>query len=208
MKSSIVILFIFLLLIEGCSASKETENYTPPALLLQTPLPPLPPLHPLLKNISVALHIDSLGTVTAVRFLKGSLNPSWDSSAAQQIKTWRFAPALYEGKPIAMWYRYNFSLLFTEAKPMILAEILCETKEMADSLYLLLKDVNNFFELAKRFSIAETRIHGGFIGEVNIYSYPKSVWSVLEKLQPGEITPPVPQGRYYAIFKRLITHPL
>lgn len=196
------------LVVGGCSTSREATEYTPPALLLQTPLPAFPPLHPLLKNISVALHIDSTGTVTAVKFLKGSLNPSWDSAAAQQIKMWRFTPALYEGKPITTWYRYQFSLVFTEPRTILLAEILCETKEVADSVYSLLQQSANFSEMAKRFSLADSRYNGGFLGEVNIYSYPKAVWSILEKLQPEEITPPIQRGQYYVIFKRLTAPPL
>ncbi len=208
MKTSLFFFLILIPFLYSCTTTKQTLNYTPPVLISQTPLPPFPPLHPLQKNIFAALHIDSAGNVTAVKFLKGSLTPSWDSLAAQTMKSWKFLPAIYEGKPTAMWYRYQFSLFFAEPKLMHLAEIVCDTKEQADSLYNILRFNDIFSQLATLYSRAETRSKGGYIGEVNIYTYPKNIWELLEKLHPGEITPPIPYGLSYIIFKRLAVAPL
>jgi len=201
MKPSI--LFLLVLFVVGCATTKETAELTPPTIIAQTPLPPLPPQHPLIKSISVAIHIDSVGNVEAVRFLKGSLNAEWDSLTIERIKEWKFAPAMYGGKPVTLWYRYQFLLEYNEPKIFMLAEIQCGSKQIADSLYTLLKSGEDFFRLAEQNSIAPSRANKGVVGEINIYRYPKDVWSEIAKLKPGEITPPLPYGRIYAIFKRL-----
>lgn len=202
------VLFIILIVLWGCSPSRESLDYTPPVLLSQTSLPEFPPLHPTIKKLTVALYIDSTGSVQKVHFIKGNVNARWDSLAALRIREWKFSPARRNGTPIALWYRYQLDIHYLEPKYLTLAEIVCTSKELADSLYVLLTTQNNFGELARKFSVAESRTNGGFLGTVNIYDYPKPVWMVLEKLQPGEIAPPIQRGAHYIIFKRLSPQPL
>jgi peptidyl-prolyl cis-trans isomerase C len=86
---------------------------------------------------------------------------------------------------------------------MNLAEILCTSREEADSVYNVIEQGQNFNELAMRYSVDPSREMGGMLGDVNINVFPENIRKSLSKLIINEYTKPMKYGDLYAIFKRL-----
>jgi len=200
-------LTIFLLCIVcfvGCSSMKYITDPSVPQVLLKHPLPPIPASFSRLSfDLDMVLFIQEDGSVGKTRLLKGSGDTEWDSLAVESIKKWRFTPARTGNQPISAWFHLRTNVRYAELQMMNLAEILCTTREEADTVYKALEQEQDFGELAMKYSVAPTREMKGILGETNINMYPKNINEAIEKLSVNEYTKPIKYGDLYVIFKRL-----
>jgi TonB family protein len=188
----------------GCFPMQQTTESDTPQLLFQSPLPALPPaVEKLPSEITLAMHVLENGTVEQVRFSKSSGSIEWDSLAVTVIKQWRFSPARMNNKPFSTWFHMRAPLHYASPLVFSLAEILCDAKETADSMYDALGQGQDFGTLAKQYSIDTSRENHGIIGEMDVYCYPESIRSNLKDLDVEEYTKPLPYGTRYVIFKRI-----
>jgi peptidyl-prolyl cis-trans isomerase C len=94
-------------------------------------------------------------------------------------------------------------LRYADPQYIKLAEILCISKEEADSVYNVIEQGQNFNELAMRYSVDPSREMGGVLGEVNINVFPENIRKALSRININVYTKPIKYGDLYAIFKRL-----
>ena len=182
---------------------QQTTNTSIPQLLVQYPLPAIPSsIQKGPSEIHLALLINEDGSVAKVRILEGSINTKWDSLASMTIKQWRFLPPRIKEGPSSIWIHMQSPLHYTKPLYISLAEILCATKEEADSVHKALELGQDFNELALQYSIDPTRENRGELGKVNIYCYPEYVRQPLLDLEKDEFTLPIKYGDNYVIFKR------
>jgi TonB family protein len=188
----------------GCYSFQQTAEPGVPQLIYQSPLPAFPAtIQNLPSEISLSVFVLENGTVEQVRFSKSSGSNGWDSLAVIAMKQWRFSPARINNKPISTWFHMRAPLQYTNPMPFSLAEIICATKETADTIYKSLEQGQEFSELVKRYSIDTSRENYGIIGEVDVYCYPKNIRRALLRLDIEEYTKPLPYGDHYIIFKRI-----
>jgi TonB family protein len=188
----------------GCSVMKHTQDASVPQLLLKHPLPPIPESFPGSSfDLDVVLFILEDGSVGKARLLKGSDDTSWDSLALTSIKEWRFTPARAENQPISTWFHLRTTVRYAKLQIMNLAEILCTTREEADTVYNAIERGQEFGDLAMRHSVDPSREMKGILGEVNINMYPENIYKSLEKLVIDTYTKPMKYGDLYVIFKRV-----
>jgi TonB family protein len=188
----------------GCFSIQQTGESSAPQPLFQSPLPALPEsIQKPPSVLSIAVFILENGTVDKVQFMKSSGNAAWDSLAAVTIKQWRFAPARINGNPVGTWYHMRAPLHYAAPVFMSLAEIICDTKETADSAYEKLEQGHDFGDLVSQYSIDTSKTHYGVIGRTNIYSYQENIRDNLTRLDIGGHTKPIQYGNQYVIFKRL-----
>ncbi len=199
----ITIAFCFLFCF-GCSSSQRTSDITPPELLYQHPLPAFPQKYSGIRlRIPLEIRITAEGTVSNVRIVDGSGNEEWDSSAAHSIMSWKYKPASIAGTPVAIWIHQTAVIRFSEPHSIHLAEILCGSRDEADSAAAQLERGRAFSEVAQSYSQSSSRLTSGEIGSVNILTYPEKIKKVLAELRTGEWTKPLEYGDQFIIFKRL-----
>jgi TonB family protein len=198
-----IVPFVMVFLI-GCGAMQLAEVPTEaPELVRMTPLPPIDSVIPWggLKLL-VMLHVMKDGTVGEVRMVESSGVSEWDSLALQSIRHWQFTPGRRDGVPADLWIRQPVAVKPRDATILALGELVCATKQEADSLHVLLENGADFDTLAMHSSIAPSRRQGGFLGAVNIAVYPQHVRKELQRLGQGEITPPLRVGGSYIMYRR------
>jgi TonB family protein len=200
-----LLLVAAVLLLGGCASLQTPEAPdTLPKLVYQAPLPPWPTTV-LNRQVSVdvKLLVAADGSVRRAELMTPSRFTSWDTEAIQQLLKWRFSPAMVDGKPIPLWIRQTVYIRFAEPLSMVLAEIVCPDRVVADSVYQMLSSGTAFDILAKDFSTAPSRALGGSLGSVNIRTLPTEIQDELTKLREGEFTHPLAFGEGFVIYKRL-----
>jgi TonB family protein len=174
-----------------------------PHLVEQEPFPPLPPaLSQGRLQIDLRLQVAEDGTVSKGDILNASGDAAWDSLALTKIKKWRFSPAVYNGKPMAMWINIAARIKFEEPLFMRLSEIVCPSIAIADSVHALLTSGADFGLLATNFSISQSKDQRGDLGQIDICRYRDEVRKVLTDLKVDQVSDPVAVGDRYVIFKR------
>ena len=202
-RQSSVLLLLFGFLLVGCASIPRLEGPERlPKLVYQEPLPAYSGNVKELR-LDIRVRVAADGSVEEVDFLRSSGDRSWDSLAIHQIRKWRYSPAMAGGEPIPLWIMQTIRVQFMPPSYMDLAEIVCPTKEVADSLYTRLRAGEDFVTLARTCSLGPTKDQGGILGEVDLRTYPMGVQEVLRKLQEGMITEPLEIGNQFVIFKRL-----
>ncbi|MCK9210310.1 MAG: peptidylprolyl isomerase [Ignavibacteriaceae bacterium] len=188
----------------GCSSTQQTTDNSFPQLLTRTPLPIIPAAvsQPYFE-MDMVLFILEDGSVNNIRLRKASGDAAWDSLAAASIRQWRFVPAHLENHPVSAWFRLRLMVRYANPQYLSLAEIMCPTKEKADSVYDALEKGEDFGELATLYSVAPSRERKGELGEVDINLYSENVCEVIKHLGVEEFTKPIKYGDLFAIFKRL-----
>lgn len=202
MKPLIVVVCLISFL--SCSASHEIPDLTIPELISRVPLPVYP--HPTVNDnlrLELNLLIGEDGTVRYVDFIRGSGDVEWDSIAMASIKRWKYSPAVYQGKPMRLWLHQTAIVSFSRPEFLTLAELLCPTKEEADSVYKKLSEGCDFCELVLLHSVAPSREKRGSVGTVNIQQFPDDIRQILSRLDVNEWTEPMQYGTWFAIFKRI-----
>ncbi|MGC8595370.1 MAG: TonB family protein [Candidatus Kryptoniota bacterium] len=194
---------IILLLLAGCAATRGTgTGLKPPELIEKTILPPLPSNVTGELQLKLRLFIDENGNVVNVRLENPTGNREWDSMAVESIHHWRYTPAIANGVPIKIWISQTARVVSQAPHPIPIWEIVCETKEKADSVVDALRRGARFDSLAVKYSLDPSKNSGGFIGFLDIYQLPQSAWPFLMDLKENDFTPPVKVGMYYVIYWR------
>jgi TonB family protein len=193
MKVFIAFLPILLVVIVGCTVTKEVEVPTAHFELIDmTPLPPLQSSAFLGgAKLSVLLHVLKDGTVENVKILGPSGDGGWDSLAVQSIKQWRYAPPRSEGIPVDVWFRQLIVVQIQEPMEMTLGQLVSASMPEADSLYASLEKGTVLDPVFK-----------GLLTTINIMRFPLHIRERLKSLQEGEYTRPLRLGDKYIIFKR------
>lgn len=193
-----------LIIFAGCATTQETELIDQPQLLQMSTLPEIPnSIYSDNFKLDVQMCILDDGSVAKVKMLAGSGDLHWDSLAIQSISLWKFSPATFNGKPVATLIRRHINVQFDDPVYMILAEIKCNCKDKADSLYQVLKKGADFGTLAEKHSLSNSSAKKGFIGEVNINCFAEKIREELTKLKDNEFSEPILFGFNYVIFKKI-----
>jgi PPIC-type PPIASE domain. len=194
---------IILLLFAGCAATRHAETrVNPPELIEKTILPPLPSNVSGELQLKLRLFIDEHGNVINVRLENPTGNAEWDSLAIERIYHWRYTPATANGSPIKIWISQTARVMSQTPRYLPLWEIVCGTKEIADSVIYALKSGARFDSLAAKYSLDPSKNNGGFIGLIDIYQLPQSAWPLLLNLEENNFTLPIKIGMYYIIYRR------
>jgi len=202
---------VFCLLFLGCASSVPPSYLDEtPRLIETTSLPPLPTSIVYRNEIilEVKLHVGADGTVRDLIWVASSRNKEWDSLAANRIMTWKYNPASKEGKNVPIWVRQSVKVVTVEAEALLLREIVCLERAIADSVYAMLKVGADFAELARKFSISETAKEGGYRGKLNLAVFPLTIRDRLSRLGNEEVTEPLLLGSKYVIYKRVQRRPV
>lgn len=187
----------------GCASTLHIENQIkPPELIQKTVLPPLPSNVKEELQLRLRLLIDEQGTVVNVQLENPTGNRRWDSLTTESIRQWRYTPATANGRPIKIWIYQTAKVITETPHPIPLWEIVCRTKETADSIINALKKGARFDSLATIYSLDPSRNNGGFIGLLDIYQLPQSAWPFLLELGENTFTPPIKLGVFYVIYWR------
>lgn len=198
------ILILLVALLAGCAGSQPDETYVPPTLIDQEPFPALPQqLAAYPQDFHIKLQIGTEGQVLRAELDRWSGDATWDSLAVGRVMKWRFTPAMYNGIPVKIWIDLRACVKCEEPILMGLGEIVCPTHTLADSLYMLLRNGEDFDRLASLYSIAPSRSNQGRLGEVDIHRFPDEVHHVLKDLKTNEFTSPLAVGSYFCIYKRV-----
>jgi len=142
-------------------------------------------------------------SVRQLAWVESSNDKEWDAEAERAILTWKYLPAMEGGKPVGLWVRNTLRVRFEEPTVFPLAEIVCPTREVADSVYGQLRAGADFEAAAKAVSIGPEGPAGGYRGMTNIGIFPAAVRNVLRLLKEGEITRPLPLGEWFVIYRRV-----
>ena len=192
-----------LLLFAGCGTTQVREpSHDQPEVISMAPLPAFPLVFPGggLK-FTVLLHVLEDGSVGEATMVGTSGVAEWDALAVQSIKHWKFNPAHQNGVTVASWLRQAIIVQVQEPIIEFLGELVLPRREMADSLYGLLKSGISFETLAKQ-SESASRDHCGYLGAVDIAIFPKHIREQLKTLAIDDVTAPMRIGEDYVIYKR------
>ena len=188
----------------GCSSTHQTADDSYPQILTRTPLPVVPTsISQPYFEMDMVLFILEDGSVGNVKLRRASGDSAWDSLAVASIRQWHFIPARFESRIISTWFRLKLTIRYANPIYLPLAEILCNTKQDADSVYQQLLRGEDFGELAMRYSVAPSRLMRGMLGEVDINLYSENIFKAIQQLSVGEFTKPLKFGEQFVIFKRL-----
>lgn len=198
------LLVLIMVLMAGCAGSQPADTYVAPRLIEQEPFPALPPnLAAYRQDFHMNLQIGTDGSVLRVALDHWSGDPDWDSTAVANIRRWRFTPAMYQGKPVKLWIDLRASVRSEEPVLIGLNEIVCPTRELADSVYSMLRAGSEFENLAALYSVAPSRQQHGRLGVVDLHRYSGEVRDALRDLHTNEYTGPLAVGSYFCIYKRV-----
>lgn len=200
-----VFIVLAALLLCGCATFELPDtSYSLPEVTYQPSLPPWP-FHTdnASLNLTFKVHVSVDGSVNNALIESSSGSKEWDSLALAQVRKWRYSPALMNGQPTALWLRQSITLRFDKPLFMMIAELTCPERALADSLYAMLIAGASFDSLARQFSVSDSREHGGLVGEMDIHTLPIYISKEVGTLHSGEISKPLKLGRNYVIYKRL-----
>jgi len=197
--------FALCLLFVACVTSELSEMPDIlPKLIKQESFPPLPTALSRYRNdFDLKLLIGKDGSVLRAELLTTSGDLRWDSLALGRVYLWKFTPAIYKNAPVQIWTSIRASVRPQQPLYMGLAEIACGSSALADSLYTALQNGADFEMLATEFSVVRSHEHDGYLGQVDIHSYPSEVQEVLANLSVDEVAHPVKLDESYVIFKRV-----
>jgi TonB family protein len=205
-KTLFILLVVFL---SGCSIpEQELTVDTYPQLIEITSLPDLPyPITGIDFKLNTRFLLSEKGEVLAVKIINSNWDSDWDSMAVQQLRKWKFTPAVLDGKPISIWIKQPVIIRTMEQTLYTLAELVCNDERLIDSLYVLLRAGERFDLIVKNHSVSKSKENSGLIGRVDIKTFQYIVQSAIRKLKEGEISPPVKVGNLFYIYKRLSDKP-
>lgn len=202
MKAVILLLCSFI--IASCGSINTTNTIKiEPRLLKQSPLPEFK-LSPHIDEFEFfcELIINDKGNVEKARLLRSSGDSEWDSLCTLSLLQWRFSPATSDGKAVKSVIRRRIKVVFNEPLLLHLGEIVCETRQSADSAYQELMNNSPFADVADRFSISDSKVNNGDLGKVNLLYFNEILRKEILELEPGDFTNPMPYGNHYIILKR------
>ena len=199
------ILFLVGILLTGCASTQPSEPLERlPQLIVQEPFPPMSEaLFKTRHDVELKIQVADNGNVLKAELLDPTGDSEWDSLALTRIGKWRFSPAMRAGKPMQMWITIHAQIKFDDPITMHLAELVCPSSSVADSVYGLLLAGEDFYRLASVVSTGATIAMEGDLGEVDIHRYRQEVQKTLVSLREDHFTKPLEMGDHFVIFKRL-----
>ncbi len=199
------IFFLAGIFLAGCASTQPSEPLERlPQLIVQEPFPPMSEtLFHSRHDVDLKIQVAENGNVLRAELLNPTGDAEWDSLAVLRIGTWRFAPAMHEGKTMQMWVTIHAQIRFDDPITMHLAEIVCPSSTVADSVYDLLLAGEDFSKLASIYSIGPSGAQHGDLGEVDIHRYLHVVQKDLISLKENRFTRPLAMGDHFYIFKRV-----
>jgi TonB family protein len=195
---------VFIVLLTGCSTTKQISEMTPPRLVVQPTLPLFnentsnPP-----RYIDLSLFITSDGAVSKVRLLSSSGSAKWDSLAVEKIRQWKFIPATINDEAVSVWYQFQAIIRYEAPKYISIATVICKKQDDAERVYEILKRNPNLEDLDKQFASDTSSVKIENLGEIDINCYPKNIRNIISGLKAEEFTKPLNLDHEYYIFKRL-----
>lgn len=204
MKASILIFVLFLL--NGCAIFQPEETeIIQPKLLKQSSLPPITSaIYSDNFEFTCELIVDEKGDVEKAKLLTPSGDPTWDSLATLSLLEWKFTPATANGIPIKQLIRRRVKVIFEQPEIIPLAEIQLNNYQLADLVHNAIINGANFSDMAKKYSLSNTKHKGGMLGNIDIKQYSNNISNILHRLKDGEITEPLVFGDRFIIFKKLV----
>jgi TonB family protein len=204
MKYTILSLTLMLIMFAGCTPSRQAAMQpSQPELVSMTSLPTLMTGSANMGlKFNVLFHVMKDGTVSEVRLETTSGDAEWDASAIDSMKQWRFTAPSGDGSTIDRWIRSVVIVQIQHPLVLTLGELLCADKQEADSLYALLIGGADFNTLARQPRVAQSARPGGFLGSVDIATFPKHVRDQLRKLTVNDFTRPLRVGAQYIIYMK------
>jgi parvulin-like peptidyl-prolyl isomerase len=203
MKKFIFICLFFLA--SGCTVFQPEEStLIQPTLLKQSELPSL--RESTTNNyfeFYCEMMIDTNGNVLRARILNGTNDPVWDSLAVLSLLDWKYTPAIYGGHPINLLVRRKVKVVYAEPRYISLAEIQCDSREDADTVYSALLNGIDFTSLVLNYSTSSSKARNGLIGDVNVKYFSDDISLAISQLNEGEFTKPLSYGNHFIIYKRL-----
>jgi|GEM_PF-396559 len=189
----------------GCATTQNADMPEKmPQLIEQEPFPPMSAsLMAYHSELDLRILVADDGSVEKAEIMNPSGDAAWDELADSRMKLWKFSPAIHDGKPVTMWINFHAHVKCEIPVYIGLAEIVCATATVADSVYTLLRAGEAFDALASNFSISKSKQNHGDLGQVDISRYGEKVRHVLKSLDENEYTEPLALGDHFVIFKRL-----
>ncbi|MBD1910098.1 MULTISPECIES: peptidylprolyl isomerase [unclassified Leptolyngbya] len=84
---------------------------------------------------------------------------------------------------------------------VVLSRIVVTEQELADELYLQLKDGASFENLAREYSITEDRLFNGMFGTLSRGNLPDDLRAAIDTAMPGTVLTPIPVEDNWYIFR-------
>ena len=136
MKSTWIFTIAFALAC-GCASTESVDMPEKmPRLIEQEPFPPMSEaLLARHSELDLRILIAEDGSVLKAELLNPINDAAWDALASEQIKQWKFSPAMHNGKPVSMWINFHAHV---NAKPPVyigLAEIECGSTSISVSRF-------------------------------------------------------------------------
>jgi parvulin-like peptidyl-prolyl isomerase len=116
---------------------------------------------------------------------------------------WKYTPAIYGGHPINLLVRRKVKVVYAEPRYISLAEIQCDSREDADTVYSALLNGIDFTSLVLTYSTSSSKARDGIIGDVNVKYFSDDISLAISQLNEGEFTKPLSYGNHFIIYKRL-----
>jgi hypothetical protein len=201
------LLFLCCALLIGCASLPEQDgiDIIQPTLVEQAPLPVVTFASPSERIfLHLTMLVDETGDVKMVRLDSPTGNLTWDSLAIETILKWKYTPALFQGRPLKVWVQQLVVVELVDPVYLYLSEIVCDSQSDAEKLLDSLKNGTDFGTLALQYSKSESSARHGYIGRMNINSYPGEIREKLSSLLENEYTQPLKMGSKYIIFKRAL----
>lgn len=181
---------------------QKTEALLYPEILEKYPLPPIPEY---ISGGDLTLYtkmlIEKDGSVSNVILLYKSGNDSWDNAVKSSLRKWKYSPVIFNGVPIRLWISQAIRIQIAEPVYRTLSQIVCNSYSDADTVYAVLKRGGDFWSLAQKYSVADSKSEMGKLGSVDIQMYPEKIQREILKLGKGDFTLPLEYGRRFVIFK-------
>ncbi len=116
---------------------------------------------------------------------------------------WQFARIPGDGPPTDTWVRQPVIVQVQQSAPMVmlLGQISVAERKEADSLYRLLATGASFDALAKGSHVTNGE-RSGYLGPVDIATFPAEIKTELQNLEADKVTEPLEVGDRFVIYKR------
>jgi hypothetical protein len=199
-------IFLFLvILFSGCSIpEQELKVDTYPQLKEEYPLPSFPyPYSGTEFRLNTRIFLSENGDVISVKLLNTGWDADWDAAAIKQLLKWKFTPAILDGKPISLWIKQPVLIKTSVSSFLYLSEIVCNEKRLIDSVYVLIRSGESFENLVKLFSVSKSKDNYGYLGKIDIQTFPLNVQAILRNTIENSISPVIKIGEQYYIYKKL-----
>lgn len=196
------LLFIALLIIVGCSSSRNFDQSAPyPVKMALFPVVEDAPKDDL--TLTVLFYLDKEGGVMDAALASEGLTPEWNAAAIDSMKKWVFSKPPQNLAENGVWVRRSVKVFFDEPVVMNLVSIAIPDVAVADSVYATLNYRSKLDELFRDSSRHVFPYTMTVEYDQNLGVYPDHIRNELKKLRLYTYTKPLKLDNYYVIYQRL-----